>query len=235
LNALLDALPHVVPPLLVIHGDSFLAGSLAGFGSALSHRETAIAVRFDDDGVAEPTKDLVSIGADERILAFGRRIPGAMTANSFGCYALGPGLPEIMREVGMLGIPDVDMIPVFRDHLRAGGVIRAVRWEGVHHNLNREADVLDASRVTLERWPELRYPRAERGTWVRGGEKQDLAGGEVTGPAWIAEDAMIAGAVIGPHAALGAGASAAGARVANALVYPGARVDGDAVEGRMAG
>ena len=114
LNALQDALPEVEFPLVVIHGDSFLAGSLQGFAPSLARGEHAIAARDDDRPGEAPTKDLVSVDAEGRILAFGRRVRGARTLNSFGCYALAAGAAPLIREIGERGIPDVDMIPVYR-------------------------------------------------------------------------------------------------------------------------
>lgn len=224
LYALRDALPRARPPVLVVHGDSLLGGSLASFRGALTLGETAIAAKLETKPGEPPGKDVVSVDEQGLVRAFGERLPGHRHLESFGAYAIGPATVAVIQEIAARRARDCDMIPVFRELLARGQRIRAVPWKRPHWNLNTPEEFLEASRELLARWLELTYPRPEEGIYVAEGRTQRIGNSEITGPAWIGRNVTLHQAMLGPWVTVGQRARLERVTISEAIVYPGARV-----------
>lgn len=233
LFALRDALPSARPPVLVVHGDSFLGGSLAAFRGALTLGEAAIAVKPETRPERPPGKDVVSVDEGGQVRAFGERLPGLRHLESFGAYAVGPSAVPVVQEIAARRERDCDMIPVFRELLARGEKIRAVPWSGPHWNLNTAEEFLAASRELLAHWMRLHYQRPDEGIYLAEGDTRRIGNSRVTGPAWIGREVALHQAELGPWVTVGAGARLERATLSEAIVYPGARVSDQEISGRL--
>jgi NDP-sugar pyrophosphorylase family protein len=204
LGAILSAEDCIAGRFLVLHGDNYFSQVPSYFITAAEGAEYA----FLTDGAAS--------GLEAEELA------------ASGCYLLSPAVFPLLREILARGKGDslVELVhPLLARELPVEGVsLRGWRW-----NLNRPWDLLEVSARILEEWDRCFHPASADPGYNKAGEGFDLHP-----PCWLSPTSSVLNSALGPHVTVGEGAEVTDSILANAIVFPGAKIRDAHLNGAIA-
>jgi len=203
LGALASAEGLVREPFIVIHGDNYF-----------SHRlEYVVQEASQTGGGARPQAVFATDGSHSQGGVAGR-------LSSAGCYVLSP---DVFGLVGNLVDRD-DLRSLAAALLESGLVVRDVPLRGWRANINELRDLLVVSRRILAQWSDTFHPPgAQEGyCWT-------TAHSGVECPIWVSPEASVSSSRVGPAAVVGPRATVRNCILRNAIVFPGAEIEGESV------
>jgi len=189
-GALASARRWVHSPTLVLHGDNYFSFPLR---------------RFVQLAVPEVATFLADAPPN-----WGQQ-PNAIAT---GAYILPPYAFRVAGEVAEAD----DLADLVAELRRRAFPTFSLPAPGWRCNINHPADLLEANRYLLDRWPNVEHPPA----WANLGYNPFTF-------SWVAPDARVEESDIGFHVTVGRGATVRGCRLQNSLVFPGVELEG--VEG----
>jgi len=205
LGALGGAEGYLTEPFLVLHADNYFS---QGLDYLLQEVQTApSAFKPDATFLVDPQIDQPD---QARRLA------------STGCYVLSPEVFPIIRR-----FRDGDELRYLTGALlEHGAIAKEVPLRGWRGNINHLQDLLRVSSRILEDWSRSFHPLgAEEGyNRVAGCPKAEL-------PIWISRESEVVDSCLGPHVVVGPQAHVRDCVLREAIVFPGAEIVGQGLEG----
>ncbi|TKJ30824.1 MAG: hypothetical protein CEE40_03950 [Chloroflexi bacterium B3_Chlor] len=203
LGALASAEAHVTELCLVLHSDNYFSNGLGYLLREAQNTPSGFNATFLVESRTHPQNKA-------------RRLA------STGCYVLSP---EVLSATSTLKHAD-GLWHLTARLLESGAMVREVRLQGWRSNINHLTDLLNASRRILEDWSERFHPsRAAAGyNRTEGCRNAEL-------PLWISSDSQVTDSDLGPNVVVGPKARVNGCELREVIVFPGAGIVGQRVEG----
>jgi len=203
LGALASAEGLVQEPCIVMHGDNCFSLSL----------EYLVQEASCTCGDARPQAVFATDGSHSQ-----GDVAGQLA--SAGCYVLSPTVFGLVRDL----VDRDDLRSLVVALLESGADVRGVSLRGWRANINELGDLLAVSRRILEQWSDTFHPP---GTEQGYGRTRGLRGVEL--PVWISPEARLSSSRLGPWVVMGPGATVRNCVLRNAIVFPGAEIEGERV------
>lgn len=216
-------------PFLVYLGDNLLEEGVAGVVD-LFRREGPQAV-VSLKRVEDPRRFGVAVVEGGRLVRLVEKpqVPPSDLA-IVGAYAFTPLLFRAAREVRPSFRGELELTDCLQWLVDRGHRVLSYEVRGWWQDVGRPGDLLVANRLLLPRLPARVEGEVDRGSAVEGGVGVE-AGARVVrsrlrGPVWVGPGAVVEDAEVGPNVAVGPGAEVRRARVEEAILMDGARVEG---------
>lgn len=217
-------------PFLLYLGDNLtnasLAGALQRFASGAE--EALLFLR----PVPNPTAFGVAQLDGGRVVAVWEKLPHPPTNLAIaGIYLFRPSIQQAIQAIEPSARGEYEITDAIQVLIQEGAPVGGALLDGWWQDMGSMGGLLTANSLLLadlttqiDRTARLRGADLTGPLWI--GPRAIIEGSRLMGPVWIGPGAVVRGATIGPDVSVGAGAHVQGAALQQAILLPGARVEG---------